>query len=107
MAQASQRHARESPIDGPPEVRALGGEVRTGSFVRSLDELPAARAVLLDVSARGLLEIAGGRLPTAYAGWLQRFRYGSAACKVDFALSGPVPAFRSGPVGGRCRGNGA
>lgn len=72
-------------------LRQLGGEVRTGIRVRSLDELPAARTVLLDVSARGLLEIAGGRLPTSYAGWLQRFRFGSGSCKVDFALSGPVP----------------
>jgi phytoene dehydrogenase-like protein len=73
------------------QLRELGGEVRTGHRVGHLDELPPSRAVLLDVSARGLLEIAGGRLPGSYAGWLQRFRFGSAACKVDFALSAPVP----------------
>jgi phytoene dehydrogenase-like protein len=72
-------------------LRRLGGELRTGHRVRTLDELPTSRAVLLDVSPRGLLEIAGGHLPTSYAGWLQRFRFGSGACKVDFSLRGPVP----------------
>jgi phytoene dehydrogenase-like protein len=73
------------------QVVALGGRVRTGERVTSLAQLPTARAVLLDVSARGLLEIGGDQLPTAYRRWLGRFRYGSAVCKVDFALSGPVP----------------
>ncbi len=72
-------------------VTAGGGRIRTDRRVRSLAELPPARAVLLDVSPRGLLELAAGALPSAYAWWLRRFRYGSAVCKVDFALSGPVP----------------
>jgi phytoene dehydrogenase-like protein len=37
------------------------------------------------------LELAGDRLPSAYAGSLRRFRYGNAVAKVDFALSDPVP----------------
>ena len=47
--------------------------------------------MLLDVSPRGLLEIGGDRLPASYRRRLQRFRYGGGVCKVDFALSGPVP----------------
>jgi phytoene dehydrogenase-like protein len=38
-----------------------------------------------------LLRVAGARLPNRYAASLRHFRYGGAACKVDFALSGPVP----------------
>ncbi|KQX69384.1 NAD(P)/FAD-dependent oxidoreductase [Angustibacter sp. Root456] len=72
-------------------VTAHGGTIRTGHPVGSLAELPRARAVLLDVSPRGLLELARGTLPSSYAHWLERFRYGSAVCKVDFALSAPVP----------------
>ena len=72
-------------------VTAHGGTVRTGQPVRSLAELPRARAVLLDVTPRGLLQLAGGALPSGYAAWLRRFRYGAAVCKVDFALSDPVP----------------
>jgi phytoene dehydrogenase-like protein len=73
------------------QVEALGGQVRTGERVTTLEQLPPARAVLLDVSVPGLLQIGGDRLPTSYRRWLGRFRYGSGVCKVDFALSGPVP----------------
>jgi phytoene dehydrogenase-like protein len=72
-------------------VTRQGGVIRAGRRVTSLAELPAARAVLLDVTPRSLLHLARGRLPAGYAAWLRRFRYGNAACKVDFALSGPVP----------------
>jgi phytoene dehydrogenase-like protein len=72
-------------------VMAAGGTVETGRWVRCLDELPPARAVLLDVTPRGLLSIAGQRLPGGYRDALHRFRYGPGVCKVDFALAGPVP----------------
>jgi phytoene dehydrogenase-like protein len=72
-------------------VRAAGGEVQTGRWVRSLDALPPARAVLLDVSPRALAAVAGDRLPHRYREALHRYRYGPGVCKVDFALSGPVP----------------
>ena len=72
-------------------LRSLGGEVVTRRMVNSLDELPTAGAVLLDTSPRGLLQIAGGRLPAGYRRQLERYRYGPAVCKVDFALDGPIP----------------
>jgi phytoene dehydrogenase-like protein len=72
-------------------LRELGGTIETGRWVKSLDELPPARAVVLDVSPKTLLELAGDRLPGRYAAGLRRFRYGPGVCKVDFALSGPVP----------------
>ncbi len=72
-------------------VIEAGGAIETGRWVRSLTELPPARAVLLDVAPRALLSIAGDRLPPRYRNALRRFRYGAGVCKVDFALSGPVP----------------
>ena len=72
-------------------VVAAGGTIETGRWVRSLAELPPARAVLFDVAPRGLLSIAGDRLPPRYRHALRRFRYGAGVCKADFALSGPVP----------------
>ena len=72
-------------------VRAAGGQLETGRWVTSLADLPPARAVLLDVAPRGLLSMAGDRLPGRYRRALERFRYGAGVCKVDFALSGPVP----------------
>ena len=70
---------------------ANGGRIETGRWVRSLAELPSARAILLDVSPRTLALLAGDRLPGRYRAALRRFRYGPGVCKVDFALSGPVP----------------
>lgn len=70
---------------------AHGGDIVTGHMVSSLQELPPARAVLLDVSARGLARIGADHLPPSYLRALESFRYGGAVAKVDFALSGPVP----------------
>jgi phytoene dehydrogenase-like protein len=72
-------------------VAAAGGQVETGHWVRSLADLPPAPATLLDVSPRAFLAMAGERLPPRYRDALAAFRYGPGICKVDFALSGPVP----------------
>jgi phytoene dehydrogenase-like protein len=42
-------------------LRSLGGEVFTNSAVQSLDEVPGSRTILLDVTPRQLLRIAGNR----------------------------------------------
>jgi phytoene dehydrogenase-like protein len=73
------------------ELESLGGRVETGRWVRSLGDLPPARAVLLDVTPRQLIDLAGGRLTGRHRRALERFRYGPGVCKVDWALSGPVP----------------
>ena len=73
-------------------LEALGGERETGREVRSLRDLPPARAVLFDLTPRQLLSICGpGDLPSSYRRALARFRYGPGAFKLDYALSGPVP----------------
>lgn len=101
LALTTYAHARGWPIpvggsqrivDAMAEdLRAHGGEIVTGHEVTSLAELPAARAVLLDVVPRAFLRIAGDVVPAGYRRALERFRYGGAVAKVDFALSGPVP----------------
>jgi phytoene dehydrogenase-like protein len=73
------------------DLRAHGGEVVTGAEVTSLGELPSARAVIFNTTPRALSRIAGDALPSRYRARLERFRYGNAAAKVDFALSDPVP----------------
>lgn len=73
------------------DLEAHGGVVETGVRIGALAELPPARATLLDVAPPALLRIAGGRLPPRYRRALASFRFGNAACKVDFILSGPVP----------------
>jgi phytoene dehydrogenase-like protein len=71
--------------------RALGGHVETGTYVRTLSQLPLARAVLLDVTPAQLLQIAGHSLSSIYQWQLRRYRYGMGVFKVDWALAGPVP----------------
>ncbi len=71
--------------------RSLDGELVTNFRVDSLDQLPPARAVLLDITPRQFSEIAADRLVPSYRRQLARFRYGSGVFKVDYALDGPVP----------------
>jgi phytoene dehydrogenase-like protein len=73
------------------ELTSLGGTVETGRWVRSLDSLPPAEAVLLDLTPRQLAALAGDQIPAWHRRALARFRYGAGVCKVDWALSGPVP----------------
>jgi phytoene dehydrogenase-like protein len=72
-------------------LRSLGGEVVTDSPITSMADLPPARATLFDVTPRQLVAIAGDRLPPRYRRALARFRYGPGVCKVDWALSAPIP----------------
>jgi phytoene dehydrogenase-like protein len=72
-------------------LRAAGGEIECGREIRSLADLPAARAVLLDVTPRQLEQIAGGRLPAREQRRAARYRYGPGVFKLDWALAGPIP----------------
>jgi phytoene dehydrogenase-like protein len=73
------------------DLRAHGGVVHTGVDIADLRQLPAARAVLLDITPRALVGLVGDRMPEAYRRALERFRYGGGVAKIDFALSDPVP----------------
>ncbi|WP_157078985.1 phytoene desaturase family protein [Herbiconiux solani] len=73
------------------DLIAHGGEIETDAEITDLEQVRPARAVLLDVAPKNLVRIAGDRLPARYRAALERFRYGNAVAKVDFALSGPVP----------------
>lgn len=81
------------------ELGAHGGELSTSAEVRRLEELPPARAVLLDLTPRQVLRVAGARLPARYARRLAAFRYGPGAFKVDWALAGPIPWRAAGCAG--------
>ena len=74
-------------------LRSLGGEIETGHTVTSLKEfvLNQHKLVLLDVTPRQFLAIAGDDLPARYRRALEKYRYGPGVVKVDYALSGPVP----------------
>jgi phytoene dehydrogenase-like protein len=72
-------------------LATFGIKVRTSSRIDSLADLSHYDAILCDVTPRQLLRIAGQRLSDTYKRQLERCRYGSAAFKVDYALSEPIP----------------
>jgi phytoene dehydrogenase-like protein len=71
--------------------RSLGGDLITGAPVTSLDDLPPARAVLLDLTPRQMLRLGGTDLPAHYRAQLEHFQYGLGTFKVDWALDAPIP----------------
>jgi phytoene dehydrogenase-like protein len=79
------------------ELEAAGGEIVTGERVASLASLPPAKAIVLDVTPRQLVGIAGDRLSPGTRRRAERFRYGSGIFKVDWALERPVPWTADGP----------
>ncbi len=101
LALATYAHARGWPIPVggtqaiadamADDIRAHGGELVTGTRIDSLDELPPAKAVLLDLTPLAFAKLASGLLPAGYYEAMRRFRYGAGVAKVDFALSAPVP----------------
>lgn len=72
-------------------LQSLGGEIVTGTFVESLEQLPPSRIVLCDLTPRQILKIARQRFGASFRRSLERFRYGPGVCKVDWALDGPIP----------------
>lgn len=72
-------------------LTSLGGEIRTNQRVESLSDIPDARATLFALTPRQIVRITGHHFAPKYRESLESFRYGPGACKVDFALDGPIP----------------
>jgi phytoene dehydrogenase-like protein len=86
-------------------LRELGGEVRTGALVESIEaangrvgavriaggERVGTDLVVADVMPHALADLAGEALSSWYRTLLRRYRYGPSTVKVDWALDGPIP----------------
>lgn len=70
---------------------SLGGKITTDFHIKSLKQLPPSNVVLLDITPRQLLEIAGDQFSSFYRWQLSRYRYGMGVFKIDWALNGPLP----------------
>jgi phytoene dehydrogenase-like protein len=73
------------------QLEAAGGRLHTAAPITDLGELPPSTVTLLDITPRGLIELAGDRLPARARSAMTRFRYGPGIFKLDWALEGPVP----------------
>ncbi len=74
-----------------PTSATLGGDLKTGERVTSLAQLPDARVMLFDLGPRAAVDLLGQRAAPRVARAARRFRYGAGVCKVDYALSAPLP----------------
>ncbi len=72
-------------------LRSLDGEIITDRWVESIDDLPPAKTILLDLTPRQLVKIMGSRLSSGYRKRLGNYRYGPGVFKIDWALDGPIP----------------
>lgn len=72
-------------------AQSLGVDLVCGWEVADIAELPSARAYLFDTAPKGLLRIAGDRLPARRRRQLERFRHNPGVFKIDWALDGPIP----------------
>lgn len=71
-------------------LRTLKGEIITGATIDSVEQLPKARVILLDVTPRQMMLMVSS-LPDGLQNRLKRYRYGPGAFKVEWALDGPIP----------------
>jgi phytoene dehydrogenase-like protein len=69
----------------------FGGTIETGISVRSLDDLPPARIVLLDITPSAAITVLGDRLPSSVRRAYARFRHAPGAFKLDLAVEDGVP----------------
>jgi phytoene dehydrogenase-like protein len=69
----------------------LGGMITTGTEVRSLEQLPSYRLLMLDVTPGQFARLGGNRLPVDYVNRMKRYHYGPGVFKVDWILDSPVP----------------
>ncbi|MHA7651940.1 phytoene desaturase family protein [Mycobacterium sp. ML4] len=72
-------------------LEAAGGRVATGVKVTRRRDIPNADIVMLDLNPAQVLQIYGDAMPTRIRRSYRRYRQGSSAFKVDFAVEGDIP----------------
>jgi phytoene dehydrogenase-like protein len=72
-------------------LASLGGSIKTGTRVERIGDLPNADLTMCDLTPRQVVQLAGERLSTEYRRRLERWHYGPAVFKVDYALREPIP----------------
>ncbi|MGA2124321.1 MAG: NAD(P)/FAD-dependent oxidoreductase [Acidimicrobiales bacterium] len=68
-----------------------GAVVHLDRRITTQHDLPSARVTLFDTSPQTMVDVMGERVTSRYRRDVTRYRSGPGVCKVDWALSGPVP----------------
>jgi phytoene dehydrogenase-like protein len=71
-------------------LTSLGGEIQTGWEVKTLHELPKVPAVLLDITPKSLVSMAGDQLPDRYRQQLLNFTYGAGTQAITVHVGGSM-----------------
>lgn len=72
-------------------VEAHGGAIATGVTVTGRRDIPDADIVMLDLTPAAALRLYGDAMPGRIKRSYRRYRHGSSAFKVDFAVRGDIP----------------
>jgi phytoene dehydrogenase-like protein len=72
-------------------LQAHGGTITTGVTIAGRRDIPDADIVMLDLSPAVALRIYGDVMPVRIRRSYRRYRQGSSAFKVDFAIEGDIP----------------
>jgi phytoene dehydrogenase-like protein len=72
-------------------LESLGGRIVTSTPISFLAQMPPSRVILMDLTPRQVVKIAGERLSRAYRAKLEKFQYGPGVFKLDWALKAPIP----------------
>jgi phytoene dehydrogenase-like protein len=72
-------------------LRDHGGAITTGVTVTSRRDIPDADVVMLDLTPAAAVQIYGDSMPGRIKRSYRRYREGSSAFKVDFAIEGHIP----------------
>lgn len=68
-----------------------GVEIETSTPVRNRSDIPDADLVFLDLSPKQVLRLYGDQMPGRFKRSYARYRTGSSAFKVDYAIKGDIP----------------
>lgn len=72
-------------------LRDLGGKIETGVHISSRKQIPPADIVMLNLSPAQVLALYGDKMPSRFGRAYRRYRIGSSAFKVDYAIEGDIP----------------
>ncbi len=76
--------------------KSLGGTIETDNRVKDYRDIPDAKSVLFDLTPHQVARICDNELPNGYKKQLMNFEYGPGACKIDIAVSEPIPWLNEG-----------